>query len=450
MMSLLIMYLYFMIMFMYNNFNMIMYMMFQNIMFFSCIMFMLKISMMKNFFWVKLSLMFGIDKYSFGLIMLSMWIFGLSFLASLKVYKMKVYLKMFLMFIYLNFYSLVLCFCSMNMFMFYFFFEMSLILTMFLLMGWGFQPERIQASMYMLFYTLFGSLPLLFMMLYLYYMKNSMDFFYLINLFNTKNLFLFMFCLISFLIKLPMFMFHLWLPKAHVEAPISGSMILAGIMLKLGGYGIIRFMMMMPKNFYSYSFFIMMISIIGSIYLSLLCLRQIDMKMLVAYSSVVHMGMMLGGLMSMSMFGLIGGFYMMISHGLCSSGMFCLVNFLYERFSSRSILINKGMLNLFPSMTLWWFLICSSNMSFPPSLNLFSEIMLIISMLLWSNSLMILIMLICFFSSLYSLYIYSYTQHGKMNIFNMFSFKMNEVNEFLLIMLHWIPLNLIFLNLFIY
>nr|ALJ93735.1 NADH dehydrogenase subunit 4 [Foenatopus ruficollis] len=446
MISFLIMIMFYFFLFMKMQFYKHYYYYFQNMIFFFMLIYIMKINYMKNFFWVNCCFFFGIDKYSFGMLILLIWIIGLSFLASVQNYKLNFYSNYFCLVIFINFFSLILCFSVMNMFVFYFFFEVSLIFTLILLMGWGYQPERIQASLYMLFYTLFGSLPLLFMIMYMYKYYNSMDFYMLLNKINYSNFFIFIFIMISFLIKLPMFLFHLWLPKAHVESPISGSMILAGIMLKLGGYGIIRFMMFMLINMKKFGYFMFTICLFGGIYLSLVCLRQIDMKMLVAYSSVVHMGMMLMGVISMSYIGLMGGYYMMISHGLCSSGMFCLVNFLYERFLSRSILVNKGMVNFFPSMTLWWFLLCMSNMSAPPSMNLFSEVLLIISILMWNSNLLVLLIMMCFFSSLYSLYIYSFSQHGKLMNSYIYGMKMNMIYEYLLVMLHWIPLKYIFIK----
>nr|AHA52543.1 NADH dehydrogenase subunit 4 [Ichneutes sp. QL-2013] len=412
---------------------------------------MLMLTMMPwNFMFSKIFFNFMMDSISFNLILLSIWIMMLSFLTSYKFSKIKNKLKYYLI---LTFMLLILikCFLSMNLFFFYFFFETSLIPMLMLIMGWGNQIDRIQASLYMILYTLFGSLPLLLMMIYFFKTYNSlqMNILNMINLNNLMNIFFFIMLTLGFLVKMPMYMIHLWLPKAHVEAPISGSMILAGIMLKLGSYGIYRMMTFNNLLFKNFCPMILILNLIGSMYASLICLNNSDLKIIVAYSSIVHMNMMLASLICMSNWSFLGSMMMMISHGICSSGMFCLVNFNYERIKSRNMFLNKGLLNIMPSLTLWWFLLCSSNFSAPPSLNLFSEIILFNSMIMWFKYLMIMIMPIIFFSTYYSIYLYSYTQHGNYNL-NLFNFKNINIKELLINLMHWLPLNLIFLNLNIY
>ena len=147
--------------------------------------------------------------------------------------------------------------------------------------------------------------------------------------------------------------------------------------------------------------------------------------------------------------GYYGGFLIIISHGLCSSGIFYLLNINYEHLNSRSLYINKGLINYFPSLTLIWFLICSSNLSFPFSLNIFREIFLFNSLLIWNNIILILLILFSFFSVSYSLYLYSYRQHGKINRINLY-FNRIKIVEYIIILIHWFPLNLIFLLINIY
>nr|YP_010305112.1 NADH dehydrogenase subunit 4 [Simplicia rectalis]ULR87025.1 NADH dehydrogenase subunit 4 [Simplicia rectalis] len=387
----------------------------------------------------NMSYMLSCDIMSYGLILLSIWISILMIMASENLFKMNFYVNFFLFNIIFLLIMLYLTFSVMNMFMFYLFFEGSLIPTLMLIVGWGYQPERIKAGMYLLFYTLFVSLPLLMGIFYIFNEMSSMMIYFL--KFMNMNMYMLYFSMImAFLVKMPMYFVHLWLPKAHVEAPVSGSMILAGIMLKLGGYGLLRLMIFLQQINLKLNYISIIISLIGGFYISLKCFCQVDIKSLIAYSSVAHMSMVISGIMIMNYWGFLGSYIMMIGHGLCSSGMFCLANISYERLHSRSLYINKGMMNFMPSMSLWWFLLMSSNMAAPPSLNLMGEISLINSMMSWSWFCMIMLMLISFFSAGYSLYLYSYIQHGKYYS-GIYSYYTGVSREYLMLMLHWLPLN---------
>nr|YP_010287554.1 NADH dehydrogenase subunit 4 [Dioryctria rubella]UKT61885.1 NADH dehydrogenase subunit 4 [Dioryctria rubella] len=392
----------------------------------------------------NLSYMYSCDMISFGLIMLSMWICVLMMMASENLYKINFYIEFFMFNLIFLLLMLFLTFSVMNLFMFYMFFEGSLIPTLMLIIGWGYQPERIQAGMYLLFYTLFASLPLLMGIFYVFIESNNIMIYFL-KFLSFDYYLLYLSMIMAFLVKMPMYFVHLWLPKAHVEAPVSGSMILAGIMLKLGGYGLMRVSMMMEKVSMKLNFIWIILSLVGGFYISLKCFCQVDIKSLIAYSSVAHMSLVIGGIMVMNYWGYMGSYILMIGHGLCSSGMFCLANINYERLHSRSMYINKGMMNFMPSMSLWWFLLMSSNMAAPPSLNLLGEISLINSLISWSMLSMIMLMMISFFSAGYSLYLYSYTQHGKYYI-GIYSFYMGVSREYLLLMLHWLPLNIMILK----
>nr|AFQ62162.1 NADH dehydrogenase subunit 4 [Endomychus coccineus] len=396
-----------------------------------------------SFIMSYISFNMGYDMISYFLILLSFWICLLMILASEKIYLNNNYYKMFIFMVLLLLLSLIMTFIVMNLFLFYLFFEISLIPTLILIIGWGYQPERIQAGMYLLFYTMFMSLPMMLIIFYLYNLNYSLDFIFL-NL-NLSKWYMYMCMNMVFLVKMPMFMLHLWLPKAHVEAPVSGSMILAGIMLKLGGYGLMRFLKLFLDLGMKINLVFIIISLLGGVIVSFICIRQSDMKMLIAYSSVAHMGMVLSGIMSLTCWGMMGAFIMMIAHGLCSSGLFVLANILYERMSSRSLYLNKGLINIMPSLSMWWFLFCVANMAAPPSLNLLGEIFIINSLVNYSYFFMFLLMLLSFFSAVYSLFLYSFSQHG-MFYSGLFSFWINNIREFLLLFLHWFPLNLLILK----
>nr|ATC73054.1 NADH dehydrogenase subunit 4 [Cuerna sp. EMHAU-2015-Zz052311] len=391
-----------------------------------------------NVYYTNISYYFAFDYISYGLIILTLLISTFMIIASSKIFD----LSSNNYFVFMN---LLLCFCLIlvfsffNMFLMYLFFEFSLIPLMILIFGWGYQPERLISGLYLFFYTLLASLPLLMIILMMYFNYKSL--FFDLNYSYCYSFLVHLFLIIAFLVKLPMFMFHFWLPKAHVEAPISGSMILAGLMLKIGGYGLIRFMFIYENIFMKYSYLWFSLSIVGSFLVSLVCLIQGDMKCLIAYSSIAHMGMSLMGLLTMTKLGLFGSYLMMLGHGLCSSGLFCLANISYERLLSRSFFLNKGMMLYMPSMCMIWFFFCSFNMGCPPSINFISELFIMNSMIFYWNKSIYYLFLISFFSACFSFYLFSFSQHGKFH--NMYSCMECSVREYLLMMIHLIPLILI-------
>nr|WAK85103.1 NADH dehydrogenase subunit 4 [Eucrate crenata] len=400
-----------------------------------------------NFYMSELNWLLGMDYISFIMIYLSLWIMSLIILSSQKIKNLNNFFPSFITINLLLLLALVMTFSSMDYLMFYISFEVALIPTLILILGWGYQPERIQAGIYMFFYTLVFSLPLLGSLLLLFFNEGSLT----MNLvepnleLNSINSLWYFLSVLAFLVKLPMYLFHLWLPKAHVEAPLAGSMILAGVLLKLGGYGLIRVLIIFQAVNNMFCWLWMSLSLLGGVYISLMCLRQVDIKALIAYSSVAHMSLVLCGLVIFSLWGLSGSVIVMVGHGLCSSGLFFLANIVYERVGSRSFLIGKGLLSFMPSMGLWWFLLSVSNMASPPTLNLLGEISLIISVISWSKLSMLGLMLLSFFSAAYTLYMYSLSQHGV--FYNcLYACCSGKVHEYLSLFLHWLPLNLLILN----
>nr|YP_009741013.1 NADH dehydrogenase subunit 4 [Traulia orchotibialis]QID04040.1 NADH dehydrogenase subunit 4 [Traulia orchotibialis] len=391
-----------------------------------------------------ISYCFGVDYFSFSLILLSFWICSLMITASCSVYLSSYHSNFFIFMVLLLLMMLFCSFSSLSLLSFYIFFESSLIPTLLLILGWGYQPERLQAGIYLIFYTLVASLPLLLVLFKVYDVVNTFYFPLLFD-FGSYYFMFYVFMILAFLVKMPMFLVHLWLPKAHVEAPISGSMILAGVLLKLGGYGIFRVMKVISYLGMKFNYFWLSLGLSGGVIVSFICFRQVDLKSLIAYSSVAHMSMVIGGLMTMNWWGCMGSLSLMVGHGLCSSGLFCLSNIIYERLGSRSLLINKGMINLMPSMSLWWFLLSSSNMAAPPSLNLVGELSLLNSVMSWSSFSFLMLIFLSFFSAVYTLYMYSYSQHG-LYYSGVYTCSLGYLREYHLLFLHWFPLNVLILK----
>nr|YP_010460098.1 NADH dehydrogenase subunit 4 [Lycosa shansia]UUC05145.1 NADH dehydrogenase subunit 4 [Lycosa shansia] len=352
-----------------------------------------------------MDMMFSMDKFSLILILLTLMSILLIMFSSNNMKKIsKTIIPIFII--------LMLTFSISNMIFFYILFELVLIPTMILVMSSGKQPERLQASLYLMLYTITASLPLLANIILMNYNQSFIISFMLMYKLNMPLLFM-----LAFLAKMPMFFIHLWLPKAHVEAPLEGSMILAAILLKLGSYGLIRFIPLCISKINKINHWIISISLIGAISTSLNCIRQKDLKSLIAYSSVAHMALVLLSLFTMNYIGLMGAIMMMIAHGLSSSALFLLSNDLYTKFHTRNISCFKGLIIMSPNITFWWFMFMAINISAPPSINTISEIMIMSSIILWNMKSMMMIFIISIMVTSFSMMMFINLSHNKNEMF---------------------------------
>uniref|UniRef100_UPI003002F76D NADH dehydrogenase subunit 4 n=1 Tax=Cocconeiopsis kantsiensis TaxID=3082010 RepID=UPI003002F76D len=328
---------------------------------------------------MNLSITLGIDGISLFFILLTTLLIPLCLLTSWNSINFN--LKEFLIaFLFLDF-LLIGTFCILDLLLFYILFE-SVLIPMFLIVGiWGSRERKVLASYYFFLYTLLGSVTMLLSIMYIYYQVGTTEYEVLLTFFFSKleQKFLWFTFFLTFASKVPMLPVHLWLPEAHVEAPTSGSVILAGVLLKLGTYGFIRFSLpLFPQASFFFAPLVYTIATIGIIYTSFTAIRQTDFKRIVAYTSIAHMNLVILGIFSFNVIGLEGAVIQSLSHGFVASALFLIIGVVYDRYRTRLVKYYGGLASIMPLYATIFLFFTMANISFPGTSSFVGEFLILV------------------------------------------------------------------------
>lgn len=382
-----------------------------------------------GFDYLNLSIVLGLDGISLLFFVLSSF---LIFLCTLFIWNEKLLKEYAITLVILDL-LLLLVFSVMDLLLFYIFFE-AILIPMYLLVGvWGSRERKVRAAYLLFFYTLIGSLCMLIGIIYIYSVTGTLNLEYLLayKFSFVEQYWLWLAFFLSFASKIPMFPFHIWLPEAHVEAPTVGSVLLAGILLKLGVYGFLRFSLcLFPDLSLFFSPLIYLLSILGIIYASLTAIRQTDLKRIVAYSSIAHMNLVTLGIFSFSIIGIEGAILQSISHGFVSGALFFLVGIIYDRYHSRLLYYYGGLVHMMPIYSIIFLIFTMANIALPGTSSFVGEFLLLCGVYQTNSLTAFIAALGVILSGAYSLWLYNRIIFGNLKIHNTIIFKDINFREF--------------------
>ena len=385
---------------------------------------------------------FGLDGISIFLFLLTSLLIFLCILFILNEKLLKYYVLNLLIIEFLLF----LVFSTLDLFLFYIFFE-AILIPMYLLVGvWGSRARKIRAAYLLFFYTLVGSLLMLLGLLYIFNTVGSVNLEYLFCYSFTfqEQYWLWLAFFLSFASKIPVFPLHIWLPEAHVEAPTVGSVLLAGILLKLGVYGFLRVSLtLFPDASLFFSPFLYLICSLGVVYASLTAIRQTDIKRIVAYSSIAHMNLIVIGLFSFTLIGLDGALLQTISHGFVASALFFCIGILYNRYGSRSIFYYGGLVHIMPLYSTIFLIFTLANIALPGTSSFIAEFLLLMGVFKINATLTFIVAISVIIGGSYSLWLYNRLIFGNLKIYFMTNYSDLSLKEFSVLIPLLIPVILI-------
>lgn len=386
-----------------------------------------------NFELLNFQLSFGIDGISLFFFILSAF---LIFLCILFLFHDK-HLRFFIINLFFIELLLLAVFSVLDILLFYICFE-AILIPMFLIIGiWGSRDRKIWATYMLFFYTLCGSLLLLLGILYIYNVTGTFNLEYLLN-YNfsvTDQYFLWLAFFLSFASKIPVFPLHIWLPEAHVEAPTVGSVLLAGVLLKLGVYGFIRFSLpLFPLASLYFSPFVYSLCVVGIVYTSLTAIRQIDLKRIIAYSSVAHMNLIVIGLFSFNFAGIEGAILQSISHGFVASALFFLIGMAYARYHTRIIYYYGGITQIMPIFSTFFLIFTMANIALPGTSSFVGEFLILLGSFKINFKLTLLIVSSVVLCGSYSLWVFNRIAFGNLKQHYLLAYLDLQIREFFIIL----------------